>query len=121
MQTETLGHSEMSASLMLWLAGAMAVFVAANTVLRTYAASQQVPLLIGALCLFTLGNLMMVRLMRESGLAVAIAVSSIVQLVLIGIIAWTVFGERPTNVQITGMILGIVAVALIAWPQGVRE
>lgn len=111
----------MSGALVLWLAGAMAVFVAANTVLRTYAANPQWPVLIGALGLFTLGNLMMVRLMRESGLAVAIAVSSIVQLVLIGIIAWTVFGERPTHIQMTGMALGIVAVALIAWPQGVGE
>jgi glucose uptake protein len=111
----------MSGALMLWLAGAMAVFLAANTALRAYAASQQVAVLVGALCLFSLGNLMMVRLMRESGLAVAIAISAIVQLVLIGIIAWTVFGERPTNIQITGMALGVVAVALIAWPQGVRQ
>jgi small multidrug resistance pump len=110
----------MSGSLMVWLAGAMAIFVAANTVLRSYVASQQVMVLVGALCLFTLGNLMMVRLMRESGLAVAISISSIVQLVLIGVIAWTVFGERPTGVQITGMVLGVVAVALIAWPQGSR-
>ena len=111
----------MSGSLMVWLAGAMAAFVAANTVLRSYAASQQMLVLLGALCLFTLGNLMMVRLMRESGLAVAISISSIVQLVLIGLIAWTVFGERPTPLQIAGMMLGVVAVALIAWPQGLRK
>lgn len=111
----------MSGSLMVWLAGAMAAFVAANTVLRSYAASQQMLVLLGALCLFTLGNLMMVRLMRESGLAVAISISSIVQLVVIGLIAWTVFGERPTPLQIAGMMLGVVAVALIAWPQGLRK
>jgi small multidrug resistance pump len=111
----------MSGSLMVWLAGAMAAFVAGNTVLRSYAASQQMLVLLGALCLFTLGNLMMVRLMRESGLAVAISISSIVQLVVIGLIAWTVFGERPTPLQIAGMMLGVVAVALIAWPQGLRK
>ena len=111
----------MSGSLMVWLAGAMAAFVAGNAVLRSYVASQQMLVLLGALCLFTLGNLMMVRLMRESGLAVAISISSIVQLVLIGLIAWTVFGERPTPLQIAGMMLGVVAVALIAWPQGLRK
>jgi len=110
----------MSGALMLWLAAAMAVFVTANTVLRTYSANGQVWVLVGALGLFCVGNVMMVRLMRESGLAVAIAVSSIVQLVLIGIIAWMVFGERPTSLQIAGMALGVVAVAMIAWPQGGR-
>lgn len=110
----------MSGALILWLAGAMAVFVSANTVLRAYSASGAAWVLVGALCLFTLGNLMMVRLMRESGLAVAISVSSIVQLVLIGVIAWFVFNERPTNMQLAGMALGVVAVALIAWPQGTK-
>jgi small multidrug resistance pump len=110
----------MSGALILWLAGAMAVFVAGNTVLRAYSANSQTWVLVAALCLFTVGNLMMVRLMRESGLAVAISVSSIVQLVLIGIIAWFVFGERPTNLQLTGMALGVVAVALIAWPTTVK-
>jgi small multidrug resistance pump len=110
----------MSGALILWLAGAMAVFVTANSVLRAYSASGQVWVLVGALCLFTLGNLMMVRLMRESGLAVAISISSIVQLVLIGVVAWFIFGERPTNLQLAGMALGVVAVALIAWPAETR-
>ena len=110
----------MSGALILWLAAAMAVFVTGNTVLRVYSASGQAWVLVGALCLFTVGNLMMVRLMREGGLAIAISVSSIVQLVLIGVIAWTVFGERPTNLQMAGMALGVVAVAMIAWPQGGR-
>lgn len=110
----------MSAGLILWLSGAMAAFLLGNTVLRSYVVSGQVAVLIGALCLFTIGNLMMVRLMRESGLAIAISVSSIVQLVLIGVIAFVVFGERPTTLQIAGMALGVVAVAMIAWPQGGR-
>ncbi len=110
----------MSGSLILWLAGAMAVFVAGNTVLRAYSANAQGWVLVVALCLFTVGNLMMVRLMREGGLAVAISVSSIVQLVLIGVVAFAVFGERPTGLQMAGMALGVVAVAMIAWPQGGR-
>ncbi len=110
----------MSGALALWLCGAMAVFIAANSVLKAYAGSGHVPTLIGALVLFCVGNLMMVRLMRESGLGVAIAVSSIVQLVLIGGVAYFLFGERPTGLQLAGMALGVVAVAMIAWPQGGR-
>lgn len=108
----------MSAALAAWLMAAMAVFVTANTVLRTYAANPRLWVLVGALLLFSLGNVMMVRLMRESGLAVAIAISSILQLVLIALVAWFWFHERPTNLQLAGMALGVVAVALIAWPQG---
>ncbi|MFM2357057.1 MAG: hypothetical protein RLZZ528_2793 [Pseudomonadota bacterium] len=108
----------MSGPLILWLMGAMAVFVTANTVLRTYAGNGQVAVLVGALVLFTLGNLMMVRLMRESGLAIAISVSSVVQLLLISAVAFLIFGERPTGLQMAGMALGVVAVGMIAWPTG---
>ena len=110
----------MSGGSIVWLLGAMGVFVAGNSVLRTYAASGYLPTLIGALCLFTLGNVMMVRLMRESGLAVAISVSSVAQLLMISLVAFLWFGERATGMQLLGMALGVVAVALIAWPQGGR-
>ena len=110
----------MSAGLMVWLTGAMAVFIVANSVLKSYAGSGQVWVLMAALALFCVGNLMMVRLMRESGLGIAIAVSSIAQLVLISGVAFMVFGERPTGLQLAGMALGVVAVALIVWPQGGR-
>ena len=114
-----MGRS-VSGGLILWLCGAMAVFITANAVLKSYAESGQIAVLIGALALFCLGNLMMVRVMRESGLGVAVAISSVVQLVLIGVVAYAVFGERPTAMQLTGMALGVVAVALIAWPAGGR-
>ena len=114
-----MGRS-VSGGLILWLCGAMAVFITANAVLKSYAEMGQIAVLIGALALFCLGNLMMVRVMRESGLGVAVAISSVVQLVLIGVVAYAVFGERPTAMQLTGMALGVVAVALIAWPAGGR-
>jgi len=108
----------MSGFLMLWLAGAMAVFVTANSVLRSYAASGSVMVLVGALLMFCVGNMMMVRLMRESGLGVAVALSSVIQLVAIAGVAFVVFGERPSGLQLAGMALGVVAVTMIAWPQG---
>lgn len=110
----------MSAGLMLWLGGAMAAFIAANSVLRAYATSGHVLTLIGALGFFLIGNLMMVRLMRESGLALAVSISSVVQLVALALIGVLWFGERLTGLQMAGVVLGIVAVAMIAWPQGAQ-
>jgi glucose uptake protein len=108
----------MSGGSILWLSGTMVVFILANSVLRTYAGSGQWLTLAGALVLFCVGNLMMVRLMRESGLALAVSVSSVVQLVILSLVAMLWFGERPGGVQMAGIALGVVAVALIAWPQG---
>jgi small multidrug resistance pump len=107
----------MGAGLMLWLSGAMAVFLAASVSLRSYVDNGKLGVLVVALILYTLGNLMMVRLMRESGMAVAISVSAVLQLVLASAVGLTVFGERPTLQQAAGLALGIVAVALIVWPQ----
>lgn len=110
----------MSGGGLVWLAAAMAAFVAANSVLRSYAASGVMIALAGALGLFLVGNLIMVRVMREGGLALAVAISSVVQLVLLALIGVLWFGERLSPVQVAGVALGIVAVALIAWPQGAR-
>lgn len=99
---------------------AMLVFVAANAGLRSYAASSHLPALLGALALFSLGNVMLVRPMGESGLALAIPASSAAQLVLISAVAFAWFGERPTALQLAGMALGVGAVVLIARPQGAR-
>jgi small multidrug resistance pump len=110
----------MAPASLLWLMGAMAVFVLANSTLRAYATSSQMPVLVGALVLFTCGNLMMVRIMREQGLALAISVSSVLQLLLITAVAVLWFGERPSGMQLVGMAFGVVAVVLIAWPQGGR-
>lgn len=98
----------------------MAAFVAANSVLRAYAGSGALLTLMAALGFFLVGNLMMVRLMRESGLALAVSISSVVQLVALALIGVLWFGEKLTGLQMAGVVLGIVAVALIAWPTGVR-
>lgn len=106
----------MTALSFLWLGAATAVFVAANGVLKVYAIKGQLSVLVGALVMFSVGNWLMVQVMRLSGLGLAIAVSSIVQLVAISVLAIFVFDERPTVLQLAGMALGVVAVGLIAWP-----
>jgi small multidrug resistance pump len=110
----------MSALTFLWLGASTAVFVAANGVLKTYAVKGGMPVLIGALALFCLGNVLMVQVMRANGLGLAIALSAIFQLVAISLMAIVIFGERPTGLQIAGMALGVVAVAMIAWPAGAK-
>jgi glucose uptake protein len=101
----------------LWLGGAMAVFLTATSALRHYVATSQMAVLVGALLLYCVGNLMMVRIIRDSGMALAVSVSSVLQLVLATVIAVMIFGERPTGLQWTGIAFGVLAVALIVWPQ----
>ena len=110
----------MNAQTLAWLGTSTVVFVAANAVLKTYAVRGGVPVLLGALALFCLGNWLMVQVMRLNGLGLAIALSAIFQLVAISVMAIFVFGERPSGLQLAGMALGCVAVAMIAWPQGGR-
>ena len=110
----------MSGVTFLWLGVATAVFVAANAVLKTYAVKGGLPVLVGALALFCLGNFLMVQVMKANGLGLAIALSAIFQLVAISVMAIFVFGERPTGLQLAGMAVGVVAVAMIAWPQGAK-
>ena len=110
----------MTAMSFVWLSVATCVFVAANAVLKVYATKGQLPILLGALAMFCLGNWLMVQVMKANGLGLAIALSAIFQLVAIAVLAIFVFGERPTSLQMAGMLLGIVAVAMIAWPTGAR-
>ena len=110
----------MSGVAFLWLGLATAVFVGANAVLKVYAVKGGFPVLIGALALFCVGNFLMVQVMKANGLGLAIALSAIFQLVAISVMAIFVFGERPTGLQLAGMAVGCMAVAMIAWPTGAR-
>ncbi len=108
----------MTGVVLIWLLASTAVFVGANGVLKLYATEGDLRVLAGALALFCLGNWLNVQVMRANGLGVAIALSAIFQLLAITAMAMVVFGERPTMLQLAGMALGVVAVAMIAWPSG---
>jgi glucose uptake protein len=108
--------ASMTAGSYLWLATTMTIFLAATSLLRRYVDVQALWLVIVALALYCIGNLMMVRLMREGGMAVAISVSAVLQLLMANVVAIAVFGERPTLVQFAGIALGAVAVVLILSP-----
>ena len=108
----------MSAAFYGWLAVSMAVFLTAAAALRRYVDQPAWGWVAFALLLYSTGNLIRVRLMRESGMAVAISVSAVVQLVMANLVALAVFGERPAPHQMAGIALGVVAVALISVPGG---
>lgn len=103
---------------LLWLAGAMVVFLSAATASRAYIATSNLFLLVLSLGLYCAGNLVMVRLMREGGLGLAISVSAVAQLLLINVIAYFVFGERLTASQMAGAGLGLIAMMLLLFPIG---
>lgn len=108
----------MNPAFILWLATAMAVFLSAATASRYYVANNNILILLFSLGLYCVGNLMMVRLMREGGLGLAISASAIAQLLLVNVIAFAIFGERLTTTQIAGVALGFVAMALMLFPTG---
>ena len=108
----------MNPMVLFYLAASTGVFMVANSLLKTYAAKGGSLMLLAALACFCLGNYLMVRVMRENGLGLALALSLVFQLVAITVIAFVVFGERPTGLQVAGVVLGIVSISMIAWPQG---
>ena len=101
-----------------YLTASTGVFMFANALLKTYAAKGGLVMLIAALAAFCLGNWLMVRVMRENGLGLALALSLVFQLVAVTLIAFLFFGERPSVLQLAGVVLGVVSIAMIAWPQG---
>ncbi|MDK4702896.1 MULTISPECIES: hypothetical protein [unclassified Rhizobium] len=106
----------MNPQFLLWLFGAMAIFISGATASRAYIANNNMLVLVLSLALYCVGNLMMVRLMREGGLGLAISASSIAQLVVVNVIAFIVFGERLSLQQLAGVGLGIIAMILMLLP-----
>jgi small multidrug resistance pump len=110
----------MSGVVLVWLAASMVVFVVANTLLRGQLERPNIWILLVALALFCVGNLINLRMMRDGGLALVIALSGVVQMVaLAGVGLWW-FGERPGQMQMVGLALAVVAAGLMLWPQGGR-
>lgn len=106
----------MNSTFLLWLGAAMATFLGAATVSRAYVDNGKLWVLAASLALYCVGNLMMVKLMREGGLGLAISASAVAQLVLINVIAFVLFGERLSAIQMAGVALGVVSMALMLLP-----
>lgn len=96
------------------------IFLAAASTSRIYVSDGRFPVIVIAMLLYIIGNLLMVRIMREIGLGIAISVSTFAQLILINVVAYAFFEERPAPLQLAGLVLGGVSMALIMFPTGPR-
>ena len=103
----------MTLSGFIQLCGATVVFLAAATMAKQWALAPGMGKLVVTLLLYSLGNLIMLRLVREFGMASAFSLSAVLQLVAVNVIAIAWFGERLGLVQTTGILLAVIAVALI--------
>ena len=96
------------------LAVSTVIFVSAASSAKAWALSaNNIGWLALTLVLYTAGNLIMLRLIRDIGMGVALSLSAVVQLVAVNIVALAFFGERVSAVQAAGLLLAIVAVAMI--------
>ena len=98
---------------MLWLGIATVIFLLAATVAKHWAIAPHIGKIVLALALYSAGNLIMLKLVRDFGMASAFSLSAIIQLVAVNLIALIYFGERLGMVQGAGVLLAVVAVAMI--------
>lgn len=89
------------------------VFMLAATGAKHWASAPSIGKLMLTLALYTIGNLIMLRLIRDFGLGISLSLSAVVQLVAVNAIALAYFGERLNSLQTIGLALAIVSVALI--------
>ena len=107
----------MKLGFILWISVSAVIFVSAATASRLYVSTSNMLWVVLSLSLYVVGNLIMIRLMREGGLGLAISISAIAQLVLANLIAFGFFNEKLSPVQMGGIAVGLIAVTLMMWPQ----
>jgi multidrug transporter EmrE-like cation transporter len=103
----------MSLSALLQLAAATAIYVLAAASAKSWALAPSLPKIVATLALYTLGNLIMLRLVRLFGMSAAFSMTAVIQLVAINAIAILVFGEKLGPIEGVGVALAIVSVTLI--------
>lgn len=105
----------MSISGLLQLAASTIIFLLAATAAKSWALQPGMGKLILTLFLYSAGNLIMLRLVREFGMASAFSLSAVIQLIAINVIALIVFNEHLNAYQSGGIVLAIFAVGLITF------
>ena len=98
---------------MIWLGIATVIFLLAATVAKHWAVAPHVGKVVLALALYSAGNLIMLRLVRDFGMATAFSLSAVIQLVAVNLIALIYFRESLGMVQGAGVVLAVVAVVMI--------
>lgn len=98
---------------MLQLGASTVIFLLAASAAKAWALSPGAWRLALVLVLYTAGNLIMLRLIRDFGMGVALSLSAVIQLVAVNVVAVAWFGEAIGGIQAVGIVLAIVAVAMI--------
>lgn len=96
------------------LGASTVVFVLAASAAKAWTVTPSHWRLVLVLALYTLGNLIMLRLIREFGMGVALSLSAVIQLVAVNVVALYWFGERVNLMQGAGILAAILAIALIS-------
>jgi multidrug transporter EmrE-like cation transporter len=104
-----------TASGFVQLCASTVIFVFAASAAKAWTLAPGYGKLALTLALYTLGNLIMLRLIREFGMGVALSLSAVIQLIAVNIVAFAFFGERVDVVQGAGILVAILAVALVTF------
>jgi multidrug transporter EmrE-like cation transporter len=97
------------------LALSTAIFLLAATCAKYWALGPSALKLVLTIALYSAGNLIMLRLVRDVGMSSAFSLSAVIQLIAVNVIALAYFGEKLTIIQSFGMALAILAVILITF------
>ncbi|MGP2491527.1 hypothetical protein ACTDI4_07840 [Mesorhizobium sp. PUT5] len=89
------------------------VFLLAAAVAKEWGLAPSLGKVVLALVLYSLGNLIMLRLVREFGMSISFSLSAVIQLVAVNAVALAFYGERLGALQASGVVLAIASVALI--------
>lgn len=98
---------------LLQLGVSTVIFVLAGSAAKGWTMAPSYWRLALVLALYSAGNLLMLRLIRELGMGVALSLSAIVQLVAVNLVAVLWFGERVGLLQGMGIAAALAAIALI--------
>jgi multidrug transporter EmrE-like cation transporter len=90
-----------------------AIFIAAASAAKWWTLAPGLGKLALTLALYTLGNLVMLRLIRDFGMGVALSLSAVIQLIAVNVVAFAYFGEKVDAVQGAGILVAILAVVLV--------
>jgi glucose uptake protein GlcU len=89
------------------------IFLFAATAAKQWALAPGFGKIVLTLALYSLGNLIMLRLIKDFGMSISFSLSAVIQLVAVNVVALAFYGERMTTLQAAGVVLAIVSVALI--------
>jgi multidrug transporter EmrE-like cation transporter len=109
------GNGPMTIADIAQLCIATAIFIGAASSAKAWSISPSLTGLLLTLALYVIGNLLIMRLLRQVGMATAFSVTSVLQLVAVNLVAIFVFGEKIGLAEGSGIIMAIAGVALITF------